>query len=194
MIASVHSGPDLDLYQRSLEAVIDVPQLDTQPFKQSVEKRALLYPSGPVLSQNEFEAVAEAAIAERDTQAFYVTLEGGSKDRPWLIDLTWADYKEAAVEFSESVLFSVNARWGIAWMEDEVTVLGGSTDFVRRIVGRLGIDPVAMAEKYLADSAADAARFGLKSDSVVPLLLHVLPDAGPDLLRKYGFEAVRDTH
>jgi hypothetical protein len=174
MIESVTTDKLRAEYELAITAVLDIDRLDTQPFPAAVAERAMLYPSGPHLMRAEFDAIAEAALSVGDGRAFYLTLEGAAAGHPWSIDLTWSDYTAVAVEACENALISQRGQWAVAWMQDEVTIVGGSYAFVSRVLARLAVDRVVVADRYLSDRANDLSRFGFSMDDAQELVRHIL--------------------
>jgi hypothetical protein len=125
------------------------------PFRDSIARRAILWPVSYFLSDDEFEALSFAANAVGD-EGFY---EFMSENPPHLCALDGTDVHAGSGAFDdppphyyacgdlagydrhqntylETVLLSATARWGMIISHEDHAVVGGASEFVEEVLNR----------------------------------------------------------
>lgn len=105
-------------------------------FTSSIPKRALIFPTLTMLTENYMLAIMKALIAVHD-EGFYVSTlpRWGFPDvcvRHWYIQKeNWREYFNIGwLGVAENVMLSPSGLWGVSMFLDESGIIGGSDDFM----------------------------------------------------------------
>jgi hypothetical protein len=120
-------------FQRELQAIFVTADPFSPAIRETVEARLLLFPVGPLLDADEFNAISEAARRSGDSSVVVKLLER-SRDEPagWLIDVDDSGgYR--VLRPAEVALFSPSGRWGMLFSHERHSVVGGEDGFVENL-------------------------------------------------------------
>lgn len=133
---------DPNLLMKAKEAFTTLfksPDPFDEPFQPNTSIRKILYPTEYELSEEQYAAIASAAIALGESTAFISETEGHKKGLGfedwghWRIDLR--DYPYPAMRnlewcsLMESSIYSINATWGLIISHEQHAVIGGPLNF-----------------------------------------------------------------
>lgn len=107
------------------------------PFQHHLPARTILYPVGPELDDDELDAVARAAEAIGD-DGFYVSvvgfLEAERLDWHWYVPLSGLTAYDSLDVTYDSALYSPSGRWGMLVSLEEHAIVGGTPEFLERLL------------------------------------------------------------
>lgn len=153
-----------------------------ESFQANTSIRKILYPTEYELSEEQYAAIASAAIALGESTAFITQTEGHKKGSGfedwdhWQIDLR--DYPYPAMRdlewcpLMESSIYSSNAIWGLIISHEQHAVIGGSLNFFEMFRTNLP-DWESQTQEFLSLWKYNRDRLGSDVEWLPKFLAHV---------------------
>jgi hypothetical protein len=150
ILSKISASKRIAVARRAFHTVFKSADPFDAPFQDTIKARALLFPSGYGLPDDQYVGVVAAAAKIGESSAFFSGIEGydgsGFERRShWELCLTMPFPHQQLLDqgwegLIESALFSRQGTWGIISSHEQHAVVGGSTEFIEELGHHLDLD------------------------------------------------------